>query len=82
MRLLFAGLKDETDHHYQQELDLLSQIAGRPMKQDAVKDSETQRMLKEMGKQELIHLTGQGYRLTPRGKWYITSDRLKSSVQP
>ena len=82
VRLLFAGLKDETDHHYQQELDLLSQIAGRPMKQDAVKDSETQRVLKEMSKQELIRLTGQGYRLTPRGKWYITSDRFKSSVQP
>ena len=77
VRLLSAGLKDEANHYYKQELDLLSQIAGRPMREGAVKDSETQRVLKEMGKQELIHLTNQGYRLTPRGKWYITSDHCK-----
>ena len=77
VRLLFSGLKDESNHHYKLELDLLSQIAGQPLKEVSVKDSDAQRVLKEMGKQNLIHLTDQGYRLTPRGKWYITSDSFK-----
>lgn len=75
VRLLFEALKDSGDHYYKLELDVLSQMALEPVPDNRLileKRSRT-RLLTEMEKQHLIELTDKGYRLTSRGKWYITS---------
>ena len=75
IRLLLGSLKDTEDHYYKLELDVLSQVAASTMPENRLileKKSRT-RVLAEMGKQNLIELTPKGYRLTPRGKWYIAS---------
>ena len=75
IRILLGSLKDRKDHYYKLELDVLSQIAPKALPEDQLiveKNSRT-RVLAEMGKQNLIELTAKGYRLTPRGKWYIAS---------
>ncbi len=77
IRLLLGSLKDTKDHFYKLELDVLSQIAGAPLPEDRlILDKHARpRILAEMGKQNLIELTAKGYRLTPRGKWYVASDQ-------
>lgn len=75
LRLLLGSIKDTQDHYYKLELDVLSQIAASTLPEGRLildKHSRT-RLLAEMGKQKLIELTAKGYRLTPRGKWYIIS---------
>ena len=75
IRLILGSLKDTEDHYYKLELDVLSQVAPGALPEDRLildKNSRT-RVLAEMGKQNLIELTAKGYRLTPRGKWYIAS---------
>jgi len=75
MRLIFGSLKDTEDHYYKLELDVLSQVAPGALPEDRLilKKNSRARILAEMGKQNLIELTAKGYRLTPRGKWYIAS---------
>ncbi len=77
LRLLLAQMKDTGDRYYKLELDVLSQIAGGPVPENKLKVNKgvRHRLLSEMGKQGLIQLIEAGYRLTPRGKWYIASDR-------
>lgn len=72
VKLLFQVLKDEAHHCYKVELDLLSRIAGKPLPESQVTDSEEQRVLHEMGRQNLVRSTSRGLVLTPLGKWYIS----------
>lgn len=76
IRILLSALKDPENHYYKLELDVLSQVAGHPVPEDqlALDARSRTRLLTEMGKQNLIRLTPGGHGLTPRGKWYITSD--------
>ena len=75
IRLLLGALKDTGDHYYKLELDVLSQTALGPLPENKLilDERSRTRVLTEMGKQRLIELTPQGYRLTARGKWYINS---------
>lgn len=78
VRLLLGALKDANDRYYKLELDVLSQAARRPVPEGQLsleKRSRT-RVLAEMSKQHLIEPTPKGYRLTARGKWYITSNQM------
>ena len=72
VRILFATLKNQDNHHYKVELDLLSRIAAQPLPETQVTGS-AQRVLMEMAKQKLVQLSVKGWRLTPLGSWYITS---------
>jgi phosphomannomutase len=77
IRFLLGALKDQEDHYYKLELDVLSQLAPGTVPEGRLildKNSRT-RLLAEMGKQKLIELTVKGYRLTARGKWYIASSQ-------
>ena len=77
LRLLLARMKDTNDRFYKLELDVLSQVAGGPIVEKKLmgdKNTHT-RLLAEMGKQGLLQLTEAGYRLSPRGEWYIASGR-------
>jgi phosphomannomutase len=75
LRLLMGALKDENDHYYKLELDILSQVATSALPEERLilNKKFRGRLLAEMGKQKLIELTAKGYRLSARGKWYITS---------
>ncbi len=73
VRILFATLKNEDSPHYQVELDLLSRIAARPLKESQVTGATARRVLMEMAKQKLVQPSPKGWRLTPLGTWYITS---------
>ena len=72
VRILFTELKNQDNHHYKIELDLLSRIAAQPLQETQVTGS-AQQVLREMEKQKLVQLTAKGWRLTPLGSWYITS---------
>jgi hypothetical protein len=72
VRILFTTLKDQKNHHYKVELDLLSRIAAQPLQETQVTGS-AQRVLMEMAKQKLVQPSAGGWRLTPLGSWYITS---------
>ena len=72
VRILFTTLKDQKNHHYKVELDLLSRIAAQPLKEAQVTGS-AQRVLMEMAKQKLVQPSAKGWRLTPLGSWYIKS---------
>jgi phosphomannomutase len=72
VRILFTTLKDQTNHHYKVELDLLSRIAAQPLPETQVSRS-AQRVLMEMAKQKLVQPSAKGWRLTTLGTWYITS---------
>ena len=76
VRILLGAIKDTGEHFYKLELDVLSQIATAPAQENklVVDKAARGRLLAEMGKQGLIELTEQGYRLTARGRWYIASD--------
>ncbi|VAX32523.1 hypothetical protein MNBD_NITROSPINAE05-648 [hydrothermal vent metagenome] len=75
LRLLMSALKDDNDHCYKLERNILDQIQNRTVPEERlVLDKNFRaRLLAEMGKQKLIELTAKGYRLSARGKWYITS---------
>ena len=75
IRLLLGTLKDVEDHYYKLELDVLSQVATGTVPEGRLilEKNSRNRLLAEMGKQNLIQLTEKGYRLTQRGKWYIAS---------
>ena len=73
VRILFAALKNDENHLYKVELDLLSRIAATPLSESKVADATEQRVLMEMAKQKLVHPTEQGWRLTALGSWYIKS---------
>ena len=77
LRLLLAQMKDTHDRFYKLELDVLSQVASGPVAENKLKVDKNlrTRLLAEMAKQGLLRLTQEGYRLSPRGKWYIASDR-------
>jgi phosphomannomutase len=72
VRILFKTLKDQKNHHYKVELDLLSRIAAQSLKETRVAGS-AQRVLMEMAKQKLVQPSAGGWRLTSLGTWYITS---------
>ena len=71
VRILFTTLKDQKNHHFKTERDLLSRMASRALKEAQVPGSD-QRVLMEMVKQKLVQLSAGGWRLTPLGSWYIT----------
>ncbi|MBI5428673.1 MAG: hypothetical protein HZA02_10420 [Nitrospinae bacterium] len=77
-RILLASLKDEANHFYKLELEVLSQVAGKPRSEGEIdlNPAERTRLLNEMTKQDLIRLFPEGYRLSPRGKWYIEGKPL------
>ncbi|MBI4384889.1 MAG: hypothetical protein HY579_12760 [Nitrospinae bacterium] len=78
VRILLTSLKDEANHFYKLELEVLSQVAGKPRSEGEIdlNPAERTRLLNEMTKQDLIRLFPEGYRLSPRGKWYIESNPL------
>jgi phosphoglucosamine mutase len=73
IKLLLSLLKDPHSLFYKMELYALSQIACQPItdKELEVKSQYKFRLINEMRKQNLIHLSPEGNRLTPLGKWYI-----------
>lgn len=73
VRILFATLKNEENHLYKVEQDLLRQIAAQPLPESKVTDATAQRVLMEMAKQKLVLPSAKGWRLTPLGTWYIKS---------
>jgi hypothetical protein len=74
IRFLMTTMKARDHHLYKVELDLMSQVAGNPLPEDKVQEADARRVLHELGKQGLIRPSAQGFRLTERGKWYITSE--------
>jgi phosphomannomutase len=84
IRLLLGTLKDVEDHYYKLELDVLSQVATGTVPEGRLilEKHSRNRILAEMGKQDLIELTAKGYRLTQRGKWYIASNAENSKQRP
>jgi phosphoglucosamine mutase len=73
IKLLFSLLKDPDNALYQMELYVLSQIASKPVPDEKleVKNQYRLRLIDEMKKQNLIHPSPEGNRLTSLGKWYI-----------
>lgn len=74
LRFLISALKDKTSRHFKLELSILSRVAEAPLPESAIIDSSQKRVAMEMLKQGLIKPGVKGYRLTERGKWYITKD--------
>jgi hypothetical protein len=68
-------MKNPRSRHYKLELEALSQVAAGPLTEEtlSVPAEARGRLLHEMQKQDLIALTAQGYRLTPRGRWYLAT---------
>lgn len=78
VRILLSTLKDRQNRFYKQELEILQQIKR---KQEIAASMET-RIPHEMQKQDLIRLAPKGFRLSPRGKWYIDQALRQSTPLP
>ena len=73
IKVLFTTLKNCDHHFYKLELNALSQIASKNLKEKDLKiekHSKT-RLVNEMQKQGIIELRSRGYHLTTLGKWYM-----------
>ncbi|MBC8284166.1 MAG: hypothetical protein H8E32_10150 [Nitrospinae bacterium] len=73
VKILFTTLKNCDHHFYKLELEVLSQIALRTLKEKDLKiekHSKT-RLISEMQKQGIIEMNTHGFRLTALGKWYV-----------
>ena len=73
IKILFTTLKNCDHHFYKLELNALSQIASKNLKEKDLKIEKHSRtrLVDEMQKQGIIELSSKGYRLTRLGKWYM-----------
>ncbi len=71
VRLLMQEMKDPGHSLYQIEKSLLDKINSAPLKEGEVGPDPAPRVLMEMGKQGFTTHSAKGYRLTPRGTWYL-----------
>jgi len=74
IRILLSSMKDFENHLYKLEKDILNQLIHGPVSNTKLKFKKPlgNRVLSEMGKQDLIKLTENGHALTSLGKWYLS----------
>ena len=72
-RQLMSGMKDSENEFCQMEWETVNNLYGQkiPEEEILVAPDKRSRLLTEMKKQQFIELTGRGYGLTQRGKWYV-----------
>ena len=72
-RQLISGMKDKENQYCKMEWETVNNLYGQktPEGDILVDPNKRSRLLSEMQKQRFIELTGRGYGLTPRGKWYV-----------
>ncbi len=71
IRLLMQLMKDAHHPLYKVEQDLLDKMNSRPLEAGKAGPDPAPRVLMEMGKQGLVAFSKAGWRLTPRGTWYL-----------
>ncbi len=72
-RQLISEMKDSQNEFCKMEWDTVNNLYGQkiPEEEILVSPDKRSRLLVEMKKQQFIELTGRGYGLTQRGKWYV-----------
>jgi len=72
-RQLMSGMKDSNDEFCKMEWETVNNLYGQkiPEEEILIAPEKRSRLLTEMKKQLFIELTGRGYGLTQRGKWYV-----------
>ena len=71
IRLLLQKMKDAHHPLYKVEQNLLVKMKSGPLEAGKAGPEPAPRVLMEMDKQGLIALSKAGWRLTPRGAWYL-----------
>ena len=79
IRVLLSSMKDFENHLCKLEEDILNQLIHGSVSNTKLKFKKPvgNRVLLEMGKQDLIKLTENGHALTSLGKWYLSMSKMK-----
>ncbi len=75
VRLLMKEMKDSGHPLYNVEQSLLNKMKSAPLEENKAGPDPAPRVLMEMGKQGLTTHSPNGYRLTPRGTWYLKQSK-------